>query len=589
MDNLPFYTESADGFTPTETVGSFTHANEANSFDTVFTEACNNLKKNWQQDFTSGFLTKETLDNDVIIGSFKNDLLSGFMEDCENIKKTHGDLAGQAGMLYDQLSKEFDNKVQAFTEDVAAVGTLQPIKAIDFPVMVKAQVRESFKDVVNEEISPSLIVKKRIQHTYVYSRKDPTKRWEYPQAMFREDFKKMMEAGRGTKIKEDAVALPLFNYNIVEQLTDAAVAKNARLVFDIKIDKVEVADGTVITLDHPMSINLADGAWVGGVINQTYTNQTSETKTLQDVITGYMDWTTGLTSLNSANTTDGVTKVHFSGRLSNERNENTLRFTYAQEDKEWKIGEGVKVDAGYSLETLQEHKALLNWDLYQKTYDDLVRLIADMADSDGYDWLDQEYEKYKTSTLDPLEWNPMVIESKFNCDSTIKTVALQAEYIAKQLKFSIDRLLIDIADTSKLDNLNFVCYGNPRYISLLDPSVKWIFRSGSSVGGIKLDYSYGVMTSGDVRIFVVSSKKIDAKKHPGLRFIPFSTDKETITFKRYKFSTDIVTSKESAYKDPDSAAGGQTYVWGTQRYANVGLQEIQAGMKFENADFINLK
>lgn len=511
------------------------------------------------------------------------------MEDCENLRANFEEDAGNSVNVYDQLSQLFDNKVQEFVESATNVGQLMPIKAIDFPVMIKSQVRESFKDIVNEEITPSLIIKKRIEHTYVYSKQDPTKRWEYPQCLFNDEFKEIMEAGRGTKLSDVAVELPLMDYNIVEELTDVPVAKNARIVLDIKIDKVEVADGTVVVLKKPMSINLADNMWVGGVINQEYTTADGETAVLKDYLTGYMDWVTGTTSLTSANADSGVTKVHFLGRLSNEKNENTVRFDYTQEDQEWKVGEGVKVDAAYSLETLQEHKALLNQDLYQKTYNNLVQLISDMSDSEGYDWLDEEFETYKGVEMDPLQWNPMVRETSFNCDSTIATVALPSEYIAKELKFKIDRMLIDIADDVKMDGLNFVCYGNPRFISLLDPYVKWVFRTGSTMGGVKLDYSYGVMTSGDVKIFVVSSKKRDAKRHAGLRFIPFTTDKETITFKRYKFSTDIVTSKDSAYKDTESAGGSQTYVWGTERYANVGLQEIQANLTFENTGFMDIK
>ena len=139
-----------------------------------------------------------------------------------------------------------------------------------------------------------------------------------------------------------------------------------------------------------------------------------------------------------------------------------------------------------------------------------------------------------------------------------------------------------------MDNLKFVIYGNPRYISLLDPSVKWVFRAGQRVGGVELDYSYGVMTSGETSVYVVSSKKINAKDHQTLRIIPFSTDKETITFKRYKFSTDIVTSKESAYKDTEHAGGSMTYVFGVSRYKDVSIQGIQGDVSFENADFITI-
>ena len=603
MSNVvPFFENVDPDFKATETVGSFSSANRANSFDSVYTEACDNMLRIHNTKMNGGFLTADSLSNQVLIGDFRKDLLAPFEESAEQLQSAmqqrYGVDAtdiGNAQTLYDQMGKLFDNKIEQFTEQ-ASVGQLLPIKAIDFPIMMKTQVKQSFKDVVNEEITPSMVVKKQIEHKIVYAKQDPKKRWEYPQCFFNDEFKEMMQYGRGTKLDTKAVTLPIYNYDIIDELTEAPIPSRERLVIDIEIDKIEVAatdtahagsvPNVVITLPVPMRVNLADGAWVGGKISLDYTDEEDHVKHLDDCITVMMDWTTGTTTLTAAN--NKVVAVHFSGRLSNEGNENTVRFTYQREDREFKVGEGFKADAAYTLEELQEHKALLDMDLYTKTYNDLCTLITDMADSDGFDWLDREKAKYEGLDLDPLQWQPMIKKTEFNCDSTIATVALPCEYIAKQLKFKIDRFLIDIADDVKMNNLKFVIYGNPRYISLLDPSVKWVFRSGDRVGGVELDYSYGVMTSGETSVYVVSSKKINPVKNQCLRIVPFAPDGETITFKRYKFSTDIVTGKESAYKDTERAGGSQTYVWGTSRYVDVSIQGIQAEVGFKNADFITL-
>lgn len=582
-----FFMESDSNFAPTATVGSFNGVNSASSFENIFEEACANFRQANRQDFTDAFLTPTVLKNPTIVAGFKNNLLSQLHDDVNAFEED----AGHAASLYDQVSTLFDNKVEQLITESANIGALMPIKTIDFPLLVKNQIKRSFKDVVNEEVTPSPIVKKRIEHTLVYDKKNPAKTWEYPQCFYNGDFVEMMKAGQGVSLDTKAVSLPMFNVNIVETLTSAAVAATQRIVMDITIDKVEDKDGNVITLFTPMQVNLADGAWVGGKIEQKYKATTGDHAgdelTIKDILTGFMDWDTNTCTLTSANSgDDGVKKVHFSGKLSNEGNEHALRTRYVQEDKEWKVGEGTKVDASYTLEELQEHKALLNMDMYQKSYNDLVNLLSDMEDSDGYNFLDDQFKRYDGIELDPLGWNPMVLKTTFDCDSTIATVALQSEYIAKELKFKIDRFVIDIADTTKLDNMNFVIWGNPRYISLLDPYVKWVFRQGDSIGGVKLDYSYGVMTSGDVKIYVVSSKKINHKEHPALRLLPFVTDNQTITFKRYKFSTDVVTSDKSAYKDTERAGGSQTYVWGASRYVDVALQAIQGEVGFENAKFI---
>ena len=601
MSNLvPFFEGVDPDFRETNTVGGFTSANRENSFDSVYTEACDDLYKHHQVKMNSGLLTADILSNPAIIEDFRTSILSPFEESADQMRTNmssvyggdpNGYDIGNANNLYDQLGKLFDNKISQFTEEAASVGQLMPIKAIDFPIMMKSQVKQSYKDVVNEEITPSVVIKKQIEHRIVYAKAKPEKRWEYPQCFFNDEFKEMMSYGKGTKLKETAVSLPAVNYDLVKHLTDSPVSNSERVTFDLTIDKVQVASTAheptdiTIVLPNPIRVNLADNTWVGGKIEVDYKDG-EETKHLSDVITGLIDWVTQTTTITSA--TGAVKAVIFNGRISNEGNENTVRFSYQREDHEWKVEEGFKADSGYSLEQLQEHKALLDMDLYTKTYNDLCLLITDMADSDGFDFLDREYEKYKGLDLDPLQWNSVVKTTEFDCDSSIATTALPCEYIAKQLKFKIDRFLIDIADDAKMNNLKFVIYGNPRYISLIDPAVKWVFRAGQRVGGVELDYSYGVMTSGETSVYVVSSKKINAKTHQTLRIIPFSSDKETITFKRYKFSTDVITSKESAYKDTEKAGGTMTYVFGTSRYKDVALQGIQGEVTFKNADFITL-
>jgi hypothetical protein len=151
-------------------------------------------------------------------------------------------------------------------------------------------------------------------------------------------------------------------------------------------------------------------------------------------------------------------------------------------------------------------------------------------------------------------------------------------------------MIIDIADKAKLEDMTFVIYGNPRFISFLDPVVNWVTRPGSTMNGVKLDYGYGIMSSGDVKVQVVSTKKVnaeyddDAKLYSGVRIIPFPLSKEQFTFKHYKYTTHILTSQNSAYRDANLPGGSMTYILGTSRYTNAAIQGIQAQLKIANAE-----
>ena len=337
-----------------------------------------------------------------------------------------------------------------------------------------------------------------------------------------------------------------------------------------------------------MRINLSDNTWLGGKIHKTVKDSTGADVEINDLIMGMVDFQTNTTSLNS--TTGQITKVVFDGYLSNELNERSVTFDYAREEREWKIEDGTRVDVPYSLEELEDAKALMDIDLYKKTYNNLSDYLIQMEDSEVLAWLDEQFDLYDGVEVDMLGFEGFVSKRVFDCDSTSITTALPSEYIEKMLKFAIDGLITDIADNAKLEDMTFVVYGNPRYVRLLNSYVNWVTRPGSTSNGVKLDYSYGIMTSGDVKVQVVSTKKVnahydaDAKLHQGLRIIPFPLGKETMTFKHYKYTTHILTAQNSAYRAPNRPAGSYTNLLGVSRYTNAAVQGIQARMDIANLE-----
>lgn len=584
---LTFLSESSSDFVATETVGGFNSGDHKNSFDDIFTEAYNDLMAAGVDLMVD---VNSLIKNKAKLGAFKNALLGELKTESEEY--CNGDIEqGTHGALYEQVSTMFDNCANDFYKESTAVGQLLPIKAIDFPVLVKQQLKLATKDIMQTEVTKTPIVKKHIEQTYVVDKKS-NKRWKYPQCFFTDEFKEIYNAGKGLPIKDTKVALPAYNFDVITNCTDGGDKSKDEFTMDLRIEKVFVTteDGEEIPviLDPAMRINLSDNTWLGGKIDTVVKNAAGEDVVVKDIVMGMVDFVDKTTTLNSAS--GMVTSVVFSGFLSNERNERTVTFDYAREEREWKIEDGMRADISYTLEELQDTKALMDIDLYKKTYNNLTDVMTQMEDSKVLEWLDDMFAKYDGVEVDPLQWTSFITKRTFDCDSTSLTTALPNEYIEKMLKFQIDRMIIDIADKAKLDDITFVIYGNPRYISLLSPLVNWVTRPGSSSNGVKLDYGYGIMTSGDVKVQVVSTKKVNAaydkneKTHSGLRFIPFPLSQELFTFKHYKYTTHILTSNNSAYRDATRPGGSMTYLMGTSRYTNAAIQGIQGQMKLANAE-----
>lgn len=587
---LNFLTESSKNFEETSTIGRFNSSSSKNTFDAIYERACNELMEN---NINPMLDVSEMIKTPAIMEAFKDSLLSQLKDDCAEFEMREPD--SRYGSLYEQTEALFDNCVDDLLLESTRVGQLLPIKGIDFPIIIKQNLAIASKDIIQTEVTKSPVIKKHIERRWVVDEKSG-KRWEYPQCMFSDDYKEIFDAGKGYKIPNtwvDITAGKCFNWNIAANIkkedgtllaTDIVAAgstpEREKITFDLRIIKVKTADA-----EYPiqMRVNMSDNTWLGGTVKDPETNE------VIDIVTGTVDFLTNTVSIGSIN--GKVTDVMFDGYLSNEYNERQVTWDRTREEYEWKIEDGFRVDVPYSLEELEDAKALMDMDLYKLTYSDLSDILVQMEDNKILEFLDKEYDKYKTlfdnnTELDPLGFNSFIREQVFDCDSKTQTVALQVEYIQKMLKFYIDRFIIDIMDTAKIENMTFVLYGNPRYISLLDPEVNWVVKSGDSVGGVKMNYSYGIMNAAGAKVQVVSTMKYSARDDRKLRIIPYPISDDQFTFKHYKYTTHILTAQNSGYRSPNRPGGSMTYLMGTTRNTTASIQGIQGSVSFENTPFI---
>lgn len=574
-NHLSFLTESSKNFVETPTIGGFSAGSSKNTFDAVFEQAYHNLM---EKNIDPMLDVNTIIQNQPIYESYKETLLSQLKDDCDAMADRAD--GTRYATLYEQTEALLDNCVADMIQESTRVGQLLPIKTVDFPVLIKQNLALATKDIIQTEVTKSPVIKKHIERRWVVDPKTG-KRWEYPQCFFKDEFMAIYNAGKGLPIKDTAVDITggkCFNYNIPAKLTDSADPTREHITFDLKIVSANVTfDDGAKDVPLEMRINMSDGTWLGGQIKDKDGN-------IVDVITGTVDFLTNNVCLSSA--AGKVNSVKFGGYLSNEANERTVTWDRTREEHEWKIEDGFRVDVPYSLEELEDTKALMDMDLYKLTYNDLSDILVQMEDSQILKYLDEQYDKYKGVELDPLGFNPFIREQEFDCDSKTQTVALQSEYIQKMLKFWIDRFVIDICDSAKIEDMTFVVYGNPRYISLLDPEVNWVVKSGDSVGGVKANYSYGIMNAAGMKIQVVSTYKYSNRDTRKLRFIPYPLNDSQFTFKHYKYTTHILTAQNSGYRSSTLPGGSMTYLMGTTRNTTCTIQGIQGSMSFKNTPFI---
>lgn len=579
MSNLPFLTESAKDFVETETVGSYRSSFDKNSFDATFEAAATHMLE-------AGYDVKQDLSAMIkhpgVMQQYKDECLAQLFEEAEN--EDAEATCSHARNCYEAVSALWDNTVDDFITETQTVSALMPIKTLDLPIIIKSHIKAAAKDIIQTEVAKSPVIKKQIERQYVVDYKN-NKKWEFPRCFFDGTFHEFFEAGSGVKIEDlDALTLPVANYDIIDELAkkDKPVTKgHDKLSYDIAI--VSFNDGTS---DYPcnLTFSITDGRLNGGKLS--WKNTSEEPK--EDLLMGQVDFTTGI--VNVASCAGEVKSIKLGGYISNENNERSVSLEYAREQIEWEIKDGFRMNVPYTLEQLQDAKALIDIDLYKKSYDNIAEIHTQLEDSEILKFLDEEFERWKGVEVDMLDFTSWVKEAEFDCDhSAYNTVVVPSEYIEKELKFKIDRVVIDLADSAKIENMTFVLYGNPRYISLLGKNVNWVVRSGDSLGGVRLNYSYGVMTTGDVKIQVISAAKIPSKKkgeaNNKLRIIPFPISPELFTFKHYKYSMHILTTANSGYRHPEYPGGTYTNIMAVNRNKTVAVQGIQCDLTLKNSGF----
>lgn len=572
---LSFLTESTRDFQETQTVGGFRSGERKNTFDSLYESVASAFDEK-NVDVKRDIAT--LVNNPTIMATYKENLLSLLKEDANRSEDE-----GHAARCYEAVDAMWDNCVSDFIKESQSVSSLLPIKTVDLPILVKQHIKAAAKDIMQTEIAKSPLIKKHIERTYVVDAKSG-REWEYPRCFFDGTYSEFFEAGSGLPIKlKDPITLPAYQFDIIDEL--GAMKGHDKLSYDIRITMLYDASNNKYPVD--LRFNLSDGRLMNNQIELKAPDGTA----ISDLLTGAVDFETGLISLSSCS--GKIKKVDLGGFLSNENNERAVSLQYRREEKQFTIKDGFRMVVPYSMEQLEDAKALLNIDLYKKTYDNIADIQTELEDSNILKFLDDEFEKYNGVEVDVLGFNSFVRNDEFDCDhSSYSTVALRSEYIEKELKFKIDRTIIDMCDTAKIEDMTFVIYGNPRYISLLGKNVNWVVRSGDSLGGVRLNYSYGVMTSGDIKVQIVSALKIPEKKKDGtpnnaIRIIPFPLDPEMMTFKHYKWTTHIFTTANSGYKAADLPGGSYTAITATNRCTTESIQGIQTNLEFKNSGFVS--
>lgn len=556
-----------DDFTPTPVVGSF--------MQDKFVDFKENLKcmlENFRSAYSLDGINDITqiLRNDVVKEDYKSQLMEDVLN--ESYQDPYLDMSAS------KIEQLFENSAYEILRESHS-GQLAPVVGLSLPILKKNYLECHAKDIVMTEVPTKPIIRVAFERKFLKDKKG--NKYYIPEIFYDQRHTEIMDLAKGKPITDEwyptSGTLPVQDLNVLE-LSGGTLETRDALGYDFCIDAVKIK--TTSSLDAE-EIKTVQGLQIKP--DMTYGSFTYRVKAtggngvvVEDILTGQVDFYSGQVSV--ASTAGLITQVQFAGHLSNRNNINTLEVDRERTVKDWNIPEGVYLNTGLTTDRIKDTNVLFDIDLTSETISDMATTLTHDEDGRVLKFLDESLDRWRGRKDLPFGYEEGFTETyEFSATPTSQVLVTQSNYIASELKFNLERMVDTLKEKLKTSDIMFVAYGNPAVITLLQDGVRWVVSEDTKIGGIQLDYRFGVMTSIKDRIHVVSSMKVPRSK--GIRLVAYPLSKETITFKHYKYSLTI----ENTYRNPNTPLTPN--IMATSRYLTTELLPVQGEYLITNMDF----
>jgi len=450
------------------------------------------------------------------------------------------------------------------------VAALAPIVGVTLPVLKKAYIEGHAKDIVMTEIPTKPIIKMAYERRFLKDTEG--NKYYIPDIFYNDSYKEIINKGKGKPVSNSfypagEATLPIQDFDILTE-SGGSIATRDSLDKDFCIQAVTFLVGETTYNINNLCIqpNMAADSTFQCRIKAPVAN--ADGVILDDILVGQVDFYAGKVSV--ASTAGYIKKVQFGGHLSNENNTHTIEIDRERELMEWKIPDGVHLNTGLTVERIKDYKALFDFDLSAEIISDMSSTLAQTEDSDTLGYLNDRFDewKQKDSALTRFGYTEgFVREGWFSCEPGTNKYVTRSQYIESELKYDLNRFIDELKVLLKVSDLMFVVYGHPNNVTLIQDNVRWVIDEDTKIGGIQLDYRFGVMTANKNRIHVISTLK--CPKERGLRVVAYPLSKDVVTFKHYKYSLNI----ENAYRNALTPLTPN--IMATSRYLTTDVLPVQ--------------
>ena len=391
-------------------------------------------------------------------------------------------------------------------------------------------------------------------------------------------YEKTITSGASTSFK---VRLPGAGIGVAIEL--GGVFINGGITEDMNLPAVDPATNKVLVGDDGKAVMITN---------------------ISDRLSGQVDFVKGTVQASSCGVIKGI---YVSGHVSNETNMRTIGFREYPEIRKYKIADGCRFQLPFTVEDFAEANASLNFNLYNRLVQELVTNQEMFEDQSILEFLDMEFDEYDGYDSDVWNLESYTHTEYADLDPTSISTSFAGdpyEYRTNAIHNALASLIYELSDRGKLENLGFVIYCNPKCARLIKKFVTWTTTKATTIGGVQMNHSFGVLTDESTPIRVVASNRVDAftvipayqdntdpetdlSREYFYKIVAYPMDNFHISYKHLRFARHLTNSPENAaYADAQNPGGAAVLVTTSSQYETIKVQGIQGRVICKNTALV---
>ena len=356
-----------------------------------------------------------------------------------------------------------------------------------------------------------------------------------------------MDAATGLNIKEDPVEIgKCRDLSLIDPTYIPGVIAGdhtVELTPGIHIFQVLMNDSEGKAHEVPVNItvDVSTHNFVKGSIKFDVLDEDGEVKeTLTDEVIGKVNFKDGKVTVMSA--TGVVTHVCFRGKTANRFNQRSLDVVRRVEKMEFTMPEsGPRLNSAITIEDAADALALQNIDIIADNINVMGATLANFEDASIKSFIVQSFEAQKKGNAAGVKYNElgdntMIVEGSFNT-IPYDGYAYKITDWMKDSREYFERIISALKLKLRSQNVMIVAVANPNIIRFLQDGINWVFSDNTEISGVKLAYNFGIYTSAQDRVHILTSMRMNEDE--GIRFVVIPLTQELITFKHWKYNVCI--------------------------------------------------